>query len=709
MIYFAINGPYFLPQKSDYLFQKTTFQCIVLHYFINEPTPMTSVKRIHQLPDVLISQIKAGEVIERPASALKELIENALDSGASNIKVRIEGGGLTLIAIEDDGSGIESEDLALAFARHATSKISSFEDLSLATTMGFRGEALASLGSVARVEIISKTAQAEYASSIVCEEGILSGISPAARSQGTTVEARDLFFYVPARRKFLKSPVTEFTHCKDAFLRAAFSRPDIAMTLMRDGKVIYKLASQSLGERVKAILGDEFSEKMIEVKSEKEPYTLTGFVSPVANLPSGRETQYLFVNLRHTRDRLLSHAAKEALSQSRSAGQEKEVSYVLFLSLPTTQVDANAHPAKTEVRFRDPRAAHQFALYSLMEAFKAMPQAPADDLAMDISLLEESATDSWPGQPMATSESSPFTHRGDALAGLDSDVDLFSDSQHSANGMDWQTSFTPQQASEMLHESQTDLGLAFLDDTMPTAFSPSQISRDSLDRSSAISTSSESTPAFMMDIKPEPASHLSEQAPRPLVQTPTSSPASQPSNALDSISSDRYLGRLKNGWCAWDCSDGFWVTEPRALAAAPKSLDLFELAMNGEAVGTELLISPSIELTAQKISSIKSYSRQLESLGISLQFTDTTIAVLSAPELLCEIDWHYGFSRLAELITQGKTEALGICFALFQEASDSPAPDATDHELLYAARTWAQHQRKARDLPGAYVLDFMKK
>lgn len=546
--------------------------------------------RIYQLPDTLVSQIKAGEVIERPASALKELLENALDSGARSVKARVDGGGLSLIAVEDDGEGIEPEDLPLAFARHATSKIRSFEDLSTALTMGFRGEALASLGSVARVEIISRREGAEFAQRVCCEEGVLSEVSPAARARGTSVEARDLFFYVPARRKFLKSATTEFNHCKDAFLRAALSRPDVAMTLSRDGKIIHKLPSQTLQERAKSLLGDAFAQGMTEVRSSAPPYALAGFASPVAHLPSGRESQYLFVNHRHTRDRLLSHAAKEALLQTRGPGGGKEVSFVLFLTLPPQLVDANAHPAKTEVRFRDPRAVHQFTLQSLVQAFKALP-AP---------------------EPIE-----------------------------------------PEPALE-----------------------PSRAARASADDSERL------------DLFSEP----SGRAPLPASAGPRSGP--------------RYLGRLRNGWCAWDCEDGLWVARPTALAAAPLALELSALALDGAAVGDEMLIAPRVEISPARSASLKRYARQLDSLGVSLSFEPGFVTALSAPAALCEADWHAGLPRLADLLASGRADALGICFSLFEEGPESPAPDPTDQALLDAAREWEASGRLPRELPGAALAEF---
>lgn len=354
--------------------------------------------RIHLLDDTLVSRLKAGEVIERPASALKELLENALDSGATSIEARIEAGGIQLLRVEDNGRGIPKEDLPLAFARHATSKIASFEDLQSALTMGFRGEALASIASVSHARIESRASGSPLAFSLSCDGGSLGSISASSRPAGTLVEARDLFFYVPARRKFLKSEITEAAHCRDAFIRAALSRPDVAMTLIKDGKTLHRLPSQSLLDRARALLGAGFADKAASVLAAQPPFSLSGLVAPIPHLPSGRESQFLFVNHRHTRDRLLTHAAKEALAQAAGLGRSMEAAFVLFLNLPPELVDANAHPAKTEVRFRDPRAAHQFALQSLREALAPFA-ASSSSAAPSSAALPEPEEDLFGHQP----------------------------------------------------------------------------------------------------------------------------------------------------------------------------------------------------------------------------------------------------------------------------------------------------------------------
>ena len=364
---------------------------------------------IRQLSETLVSQIKAGEVIERPASALKELMENAIDSGATQIKVAIDKGGLSRILVEDDGEGIDPADLPLAFARHATSKIFCFEDLLKARTMGFRGEALASIASVSKASIVSKKAGMD-AHEIAAEEGRIGPVAAANRQDGTTVAIHDLFFYVPARRKFLRSESTESAHCREAFIRAALSRPDIAMSFSRDGKQLHRLPAQTALDRAKALLGPALSGSVAMVGAQTTPYAIHGFAAPVGALPTGRETQFLFVNKRFARDKLLSHAAKEALVQSRGAGRERDVAFVLFLELPTELVDANAHPAKTEVRFKDPRAAHQFIYKALSEALATLPPpppAPADPHRPLSSMPSEDSQDLFGEPSSGASHASP--------------------------------------------------------------------------------------------------------------------------------------------------------------------------------------------------------------------------------------------------------------------------------------------------------------
>jgi DNA mismatch repair protein MutL len=315
------------------------------------------------LPEILISQIAAGEVVERPASVLKELLENSLDAGATDISVALAEGGVKQIRVVDNGAGIERDDLPMAFARHATSKIASIEDLERVRSLGFRGEALASIASVARVSLLSRAAGASRAYAVNAENGTLGATEPAAHAAGTTVDVNDLYFNTPARRKFLKSEATEFAHCEEVFTRIALSRPDATFTLRHNGRVISRLAPTDAAQRVEAVLGVEFGHSMRTIETNGGVLRLRGFAGSPAFTRASRDNQFVFVNGRFVRDKVLSHALREAYRDVLHG--ERHPAYVLFLEIEPGSVDVNVHPAKTEIRFRDSRAVHQFVFHAI--------------------------------------------------------------------------------------------------------------------------------------------------------------------------------------------------------------------------------------------------------------------------------------------------------------------------------------------------------
>jgi DNA mismatch repair protein MutL len=321
---------------------------------------------IRLLPDTLISQIAAGEVVERPASVLKELLENAVDAGARAIAVTLAQGGIKQIRVTDDGCGMPRDDLPLALARHATSKIATLDDLERVATLGFRGEALASIASVARVSITTRPGEVQHAWRIEAEGGASTAPAPAAHAAGTTVEVNDLYFNTPARRKFLKTEATEAAHCSDVFERVALSRPDLALTLRQNGRVSAHLPATDLVTRVTTLLGAAFRDSARPVDEGGAGLSLRGFAGAPAQAKSSRDAQYLFVNGRFVRDKLLAHALREAYADVLHG--DRHASYVLFLDIDPAHVDVNVHPAKTEVRFRDPRAVHQFVFHAVAKA-----------------------------------------------------------------------------------------------------------------------------------------------------------------------------------------------------------------------------------------------------------------------------------------------------------------------------------------------------
>jgi DNA mismatch repair protein MutL len=330
------------------------------------PSVTFDVGRIHALPELLVNQIAAGEVVDRPAAALKELLENSLDAGARSISVDLSEGGVRRMRVADDGAGIEPADLPLAIARFATSKIATLEDLERAATLGFRGEALASIGAVARLAIVSRRGDAPHAWSIRCEAGNASAVEPAALAAGTTVEVEDLYFNTPARRKFLRSEATEFARCEEAFNRVALSRPGLAFALSHNGRRVAHMPPESPRERAARLAGEDFSDGAVEVRADSGPLRLAGLAAAPGFTRASREDQYLFVNGRFVRDKIVAHAIREAYADV--LHHDRHPAYVLFLEIDPARVDVNVHPAKSEVRFRDSGAVHQAVFHALARA-----------------------------------------------------------------------------------------------------------------------------------------------------------------------------------------------------------------------------------------------------------------------------------------------------------------------------------------------------
>ncbi len=324
---------------------------------------------IKPLPDTLISQIAAGEVVERPASALKEILENSIDAGAKKISIYLEDGGTKLIRAVDDGPGIRRIDLEPAVSRHATSKIENLKDLESIESLGFRGEALASIASVSQFRLASRHASESNGWEITTAGGKAAKISPSAQPQGTTVEVENLYFNTPARKKFLRSPQTEFSHCDDVLKRSALSHPNIQFTLYHAGKLRRQIIGASLIERCIEVLGDDFVERSLEISEGNPTLELTGLIQTPTHQLRGKSAQYLFVNGRYIKDRIIAHAIKQAYADVLHHGAD--ISYVLFLNIEPTLVDVNVHPRKTEVRFRESQAVHQFVFHSLEKALAA--------------------------------------------------------------------------------------------------------------------------------------------------------------------------------------------------------------------------------------------------------------------------------------------------------------------------------------------------
>jgi DNA mismatch repair protein MutL len=354
-----------------------------------ETLMIATASRIQLLSPRLANQIAAGEVVERPASVIKELLENSLDSGARRIDVDVELGGTKLLKVRDDGSGIAADDLPLALARHATSKIRELEDLEQVMSMGFRGEALASISSVARLTLTSRTKDAEQAWQVETEgRDMVTRVQPAAHPVGTSVEVRDLFFNTPARRKFLKTEKTEFDHLQEVIKRLALARFDVAFHLRHNGKSILALHEAvddlSRARRVAAVCGPGFLEQALPIEIERNGLRLWGWVGLPTFSRSQADLQYFYVNGRMVRDKLVSHAVRQAYRDVLFNGRHP--TFLLFLEIDPAVVDVNVHPTKHEVRFRDGRMVHDFLYGTLHRALADV--RPEDQLAAPASLTE---------------------------------------------------------------------------------------------------------------------------------------------------------------------------------------------------------------------------------------------------------------------------------------------------------------------------------
>lgn len=379
---------------------------------------LPSRRPIRDLPDELISQIAAGEVVERPASVVRELVDNALDAGARQVTVRLLAGGVRLIAVEDDGGGIPRDELPVALRRHATSKIADLHDLETVATMGFRGEALAAIASVSEASILSRPAGQESAYLLDARSGEL---RPAARNQGTTVEVKELFFSTPARRKFLKTDATELAHCIEAVRRHALARPDVGFAIWHEGKLVEQWraaaadgtdAEAALARRLSDVLGDGFVEKSVTVDHWSGAVHVTGRAGIPDAARSRPDHQFCYVNGRFVRDKVLTHAARAAYEDVLHGNRQPV--YALYVEIDPARVDVNVHPTKIEVRFRDSREVHQAVRHAIENALAApraaaVVEAAAQEAARQPGLIPEAGQAAAPAAAKAAAPAWPQT------------------------------------------------------------------------------------------------------------------------------------------------------------------------------------------------------------------------------------------------------------------------------------------------------------
>lgn len=580
---------------------------------------------IAPLPDQLISQIAAGEVVERPASVVKELLENALDAGARTLRITLDEGGVKRIVVADDGCGMPPGELPLALLRHATSKIRSLADLEAVATLGFRGEAIASIASVAELFITSRTDACPHATRIDAQTGVL---SPAAGTTGTTMEVRELYFNTPARRKFLKSEQTELGHCLDVIRRTALARPDVAISVMHNGRAVEHWNATDPQTRVAKILGEVFETAHLPLDERAGPLAVYG----CAGLPTasrGRaDQQYFFVNGRFVRDKLLTHAVRAAYEDVLHGNRYP--AYVLFLDLPPESVDVNVHPSKIEVRFRDSRSIHQYVFHAVQRALARHAGAsPETTSGGHAAQLQATGPASFSAKPFAGSD--PLAGRGTGGT--------------SENGTNW------------LRQSRMTQG------TLPVA-QPLALYDALFGRKDAV-TSNATTPPGTRDT-PYPTS-----AQAPVWASDSATPAYGP--AASTHADDQPLG------FAVGQIHGIYVLAQNArglvlvdMHAAHERIlyEQFKHALADHTIAVQPLLIP-VSMTAEsvEIGIVEEEKETLDALGFDLAvLSPTSIAIRAVPALLKDADLQalaravladlhaYGGSRV---LTERQHELLG--------------------------------------------------
>ena len=373
--------------------------------------------KIVLLPDNIANQIAAGEVIQRPASAVKELLENAVDAGATEIKLIVTDAGKSLLQVIDNGSGMSETDARMCFERHATSKITSIEDLFHIRTMGFRGEALASIAAVAQVELKTKRAEDETGVYIEVENSVVKKQEPVAAPTGTSIAMKNLFFNVPARRNFLKSNAAEMRHIVDEFTRVALSFPDIFFSLISNGQEVFHLEAGSLKQRIVQLLGNNYNAKLVTVKEETDYMNIYGFVGKPETAKKTRGDQYFFVNNRFIKSAYLNHAVMNAYQEMISS--DSFPMYALFIDLDPAVVDVNVHPTKQEIKFEDEKIIYAFVQAAIKHALAQFSVTPTLDFDLDASIqqlssIQQPFTEERKSAAASTSLFKGFTQRNQA-------------------------------------------------------------------------------------------------------------------------------------------------------------------------------------------------------------------------------------------------------------------------------------------------------
>ncbi|MFL6276301.1 MAG: DNA mismatch repair endonuclease MutL [Blastocatellia bacterium] len=567
--------------------------------------------KIRVLPDALANQIAAGEVVERPASVVKELLENALDAGSRSINIEVESGGKRLIRIIDDGEGMTRDDAITAFERHATSKLRRAEDLEAITTLGFRGEALPSIASVSRLHLRTKTAEDVEGTEVEFNGGKLAHVRDIAWPGGTEVEIKDLFFNVPARKKFLKSDATETYHITNLVQHYALANPQLSFLLINNGRDAIRVApARSLKERAYQILGSALLNKLLEVKAESNGLRVEGFVSNPQEQRSSRDQQYLFVNRRFVRDQLIGRAISEAYRSMMPSGTYPAV--VLFIDVPPPEVDVNVHPAKTEVRFLHESALVAFVRDAVAEAIRAIEPTTRIGVNRDNAGVAE-ASRRWPA-PQAAEDRSVEAIRL-SVPTRPSLTDRPDEPMRSA--FERSTS----QSEEPLDSLSGALPVAPLNSSQAfAADSANGVEQPAL----------ESTGQFAMS-----ASEISESLPEPVA--PSAAPEAQ---ALPNLGHGiKPLGQIRDSYIAATDEEGLLLVDQHAAHERVLFEQFRDIRLTRPADVQALLIPETLDLTPAEADAFSIVQEELDSIGIeTMRLSGRTIAIKTAPAGLAAKD-----------------------------------------------------------------------
>jgi DNA mismatch repair protein MutL len=607
---------------------------------IDAPLSPTERRPIRELPDELISQIAAGEVVERPASAVRELVDNALDAGASEITVKLLGGGIRAVVVEDDGCGIAPDELPLALKRHATSKISTLDDLECVATMGFRGEALAAMASVSEMSVCSRTASAAHAVRLDARSGEL---SPAARSRGTSVEVRELFFNTPARRKFLKSDATELAHCVEAVRRHALVRADVSFAIWHEGKLVQQWRRSSTEQRLRDVLGDDFLCESRPVELDQGLLRIFGRAGTPAAARTRADHQYVYVNGRFVRDKLIAHGIRSAYEDVLHGSRQP--AYVLFIDIAPERVDVNVHPTKVEVRFRESREVHQ-GVRRAVEATLAAPVASTSLTAVT------SVSGSGPGSAL-----SPDIVAGDIAGPTPRASNARGDVApgHSAPGS--LAAQVPPGWGQRNSGTQAMRQTALLwarepSPTWPATQSTGHVTGNSQGpsdaswmhaRSAAQSRPEASTSVDGEEngraISPALPAHASDDAGHGIAQGHPSLLAPTAASSAGEWPLGRALGQVAGIYILAENAQGLVVVD---MHAAHERIVYEQLKRSGAAQAIEsqpLLIPLTFSATAHEIATAQSHSQTLAQLGLDVSpLSPTTLAIRAVPTALAQGD-----------------------------------------------------------------------